>query len=283
MKRVALAGVLCALAVIGFVGTAQADGEQPWWETCNELPASQIEACFYEHNGEEEPSEAEDEREILLANGCAHTNLEFRPHAIGISCDRTFKFYGIHWKRWGRPEAIGVGHARLQGCTPACANGEVTRPRAKIRLTHVVAFEGILMYARLTYALIGPLPEGYRGHRGILHVLPGSSNMRRRPRMKECPTSGVMDLGQLQALGTSCAHATRVIGSFMGKSQLRGRSHLRTLGFRCKNVEPGNGPGIICRRGRKMARFLGAPDFWIQATARSARRNQLFGPCDPYY
>jgi hypothetical protein len=111
-------------------------------------------------------------RQVLVTVDCAHTSIAIRPHEIGVSCDRTFKFYGIHWKRWGRPMAIGVGHARLQGCTPACANGEVTRPRAKLRLTHVMTVAGIWMYARLTYSLIGPLPKEYTRHHGVLHVLP---------------------------------------------------------------------------------------------------------------
>lgn len=111
-------------------------------------------------------------REVFLGNGCAHTSLEVRPHTIGISCDRTFKFYGIHWKRWGRPSAVGVGRARLQNCIPACAGGEVTRPRARLRLTHVVTFQGILMYARLVYSLRGRLPEEYTRHHGVIHVLP---------------------------------------------------------------------------------------------------------------
>lgn len=40
----------------------KAEGK-PWWERCNELRPDLIEACFYEHNGETEPTEAEGERE----------------------------------------------------------------------------------------------------------------------------------------------------------------------------------------------------------------------------
>jgi hypothetical protein len=157
--------VLLAACLVA-VSASTAHAEEPWWEKCSELPANRIEACFNHHNGEVPTAS--------VAINCAHDVFGIEPRAIGVSCDRTFKFYGIHWRSWGRHSAIGVGRARLQGCVPFCADGRVTRPRAKLRLTHLVTVEGEPIYALLHYQLIGPLPwQGTR--RGTLHMLPGRS------------------------------------------------------------------------------------------------------------
>jgi hypothetical protein len=162
---------LCVLAVLLAacliaVSASSARAEEPWWERCGELPANQIEACFNHHNHEDPPAS--------VAINCADNVFGIEPSAIGVSCDRTFKFYGIHWRSWGGHTAVGVGRARLQGCVPFCADGRVTRPRANLRLTHLVTVEGEPVYALLHYKIVGAMP--YRGaHRGTIHMLPDSS------------------------------------------------------------------------------------------------------------
>lgn len=49
-------GTLLVLGLVGVPGRAVA-AEPTWWEQCEELPGDQIEQCFYEHNGEQEPEE----------------------------------------------------------------------------------------------------------------------------------------------------------------------------------------------------------------------------------
>lgn len=45
---------LSVVVAVGGAGSARAEEEPTWWERCEELPANQIEKCFYEHNGEKE-------------------------------------------------------------------------------------------------------------------------------------------------------------------------------------------------------------------------------------
>jgi hypothetical protein len=55
-----MAQVTLGIGVLGLLAllpTATSAAEEPaWWEVCEELPGDQIEHCFYEHNGEAEPS-----------------------------------------------------------------------------------------------------------------------------------------------------------------------------------------------------------------------------------
>lgn len=77
---------------------------------------------------------------------------------------------------------------------------------------------------------------------------------------RECPVSGVMAKGSLETQGLRCGPGRAIILGFMSKSARQGVTHARVRGFRCKNVQPSNGPGIVCRRGNRLARFLGFPN-----------------------
>ncbi|MBS1843093.1 MAG: hypothetical protein JST53_01635 [Actinobacteria bacterium] len=61
MKRTLLFVVFATALLVGLtaVPSKTLAGEEPWYEKCNELPPDQVEACFYEHNGEKQPSERE--------------------------------------------------------------------------------------------------------------------------------------------------------------------------------------------------------------------------------
>jgi hypothetical protein len=87
---------------------------------------------------------------------------------------------------------------------------------------------------------------------------------------QECPESGPLGQGIVLARDISCTKARRVIRSFMNHALREGRPRLWTMGFYCKNVVPGNGPGIICNRGMKMARYLGSPPAYrLEAQAQT--------------
>jgi hypothetical protein len=45
------------VVLAGIAAPSSANAEPTWWERCEELPSSQVERCFYEGNGEAEPTE----------------------------------------------------------------------------------------------------------------------------------------------------------------------------------------------------------------------------------
>ena len=108
---------------------------------------------------------------IFVRRGIVSTQFAYRPHAIGLSGDGTFYLYNIHWRHWGKKNATGMGRAYTRGCMPACANGRVFTPRAKVRLTRVVKCEGRYIFARLCFSLDGHVPTGYR-HHGVYSMRP---------------------------------------------------------------------------------------------------------------
>lgn len=103
-------------------------------------------------------------RKVFVERSIITGQLVYRPHTIYLSGDGTFDIYGIRWRRYGGPTATAVARAYAKGCTPSCANGHVDRPRAKLRFTTRIECEGRYIYARLNYALTGPIPGGYRHH-----------------------------------------------------------------------------------------------------------------------
>jgi len=105
---------------------------------------------------------------VLVARGaCFPDVFTYRPHSIGISCDRTLSLKGIHWKSYGGRIALGKGTARTQGCTPSCANGPVPLVPVTIRLSKVVTCEGRRLYARMFYRLSGRVPPGFLRHSSL--------------------------------------------------------------------------------------------------------------------
>lgn len=86
---------------------------------------------------------------------------QVRPHQILLSEDGTLSLYGIHYDTYGGATATATGRGYTRGCTPDCAQGQVRRPRATIRLSQLMQCEGKLIYARLEYSFSGPIPSGF--------------------------------------------------------------------------------------------------------------------------
>lgn len=151
--------IFCTAAACGAAASlaAEESPERTWWEHCEELPSTEAQACFEEHNGERSP-----DRALVARSACYPTEFVYRPHAFGISCDRTMSIRGLRWKRYGKPVAVGKGIARTQGCEPSCANGEVRWLRVTVRLHRLVRCGGRPIYARLTYRLHGRIIHGFR-------------------------------------------------------------------------------------------------------------------------
>ena len=86
---------------------------------------------------------------------------QVRPHEVLLAEDGILSLYAIHYESYGGATATATGRGYTRGCVPDCAQGKVQRPRAKIRFSQVTRCEGKLIYARLQYSLIGPIPAGF--------------------------------------------------------------------------------------------------------------------------
>jgi hypothetical protein len=70
-----------------------------------------------------------------VVTGCEHT-AHVRPAAVTIACaDANFYFTGLRWTRWGSRDAVAVGVAHLNDCTPYCAAGHFHAYRGELRLS----------------------------------------------------------------------------------------------------------------------------------------------------
>jgi hypothetical protein len=108
---------------------------------------------------------------VLVTRALGEDKLYYRPHFFLLSGDGTFGVAKVGWKSYGGPKATASGRAFVNDCIPYCAAGHVTHPRAKLTLSKVVECQGKQVYARLRYALAGPLPTGFP-RRGGYSMLP---------------------------------------------------------------------------------------------------------------
>ena len=76
----------------------------------------------------------------------------------------------------------------------------------------------------------------------------------------QCPVSGVMAKGNLEAHEVGCGKARTLILGFMDESVYQEANHLYVDGYLCQDVQLRTRPGIVCRRGDRSARFLGSPN-----------------------
>jgi hypothetical protein len=111
---------------------------------------------------------------VLVPRSVVNQELAYRPHSIGIAADGTFDFFKIRWITYGSSVARAHARAYLRGCTPDCARGKVTRPRASLRFTSLIPCHGARVYSRVHFVLHGRVPEG-RSHRGSTPLIIGSA------------------------------------------------------------------------------------------------------------
>jgi hypothetical protein len=114
------------------------------------------------------------DHKILVPRSVVSQELAYRPHSIGIAADGTFDFFKIRWLTYGSSVARARARAYLRGCTPDCARGEVTRPKASLRFTHLIPCRGARVYSRVHFVLHGRVPAG-RAHRGSTPLIIGSA------------------------------------------------------------------------------------------------------------
>jgi hypothetical protein len=108
------------------------------------------------------PASAMAAQKVFVAPYLNQGPAQVRPHEVLLTEDGTLSLYAIHYESYGGAVATAAGRGYTRGCVPDCAQGKVLRPRAKIRFSQVTRCEGKLVYARLQYSLMGPIPSGFK-------------------------------------------------------------------------------------------------------------------------
>jgi hypothetical protein len=107
---------------------------------------------------------------VRAKDSVAGNHLVTRPHRIFLADDGSFYLRGLRWQSFGGPVARATGFAYTRSGCRTCADREVERPRARLRLTNLTLRGEYRIYARLHYVLLGPVPPGF-SHRGSLSML----------------------------------------------------------------------------------------------------------------
>jgi hypothetical protein len=94
---------------------------------------------------------------------CAHPG--YKPRVIYVACaDGGIQLRHIHWKHWNSRAATGKARARVNDCTPSCADGHFHRYRATVRLSgrHFCSDSGRYEYTHFYMRYMGRKPAGSR-------------------------------------------------------------------------------------------------------------------------
>ncbi len=100
-------------------------------------------------------------QQVRVVRALGEDKLYYRPHFFLLSGDGTFGMNRVHWQSYGGARATATARAFVNDCVPYCAAGHVSHPRATLRLSKLVDCNGTPIYARLEYAIAGPLPKGF--------------------------------------------------------------------------------------------------------------------------
>jgi hypothetical protein len=100
-----------------------------------------------------------------VENDIVGGKLTYKPHQMVLVADGTLALDHIDWLSYGGRDARGKATAYVRNCVPDCARGKVTRPAARLTLSHRIECHGVTVYTRISYHLSDPLPSGLR-HRG---------------------------------------------------------------------------------------------------------------------
>ena len=90
---------------------------------------------------------------VVTWSGCEHRP-RTRPKAIVVACaDANFFIDRLRWSRWGKTQAVAVGTAHMNDCTPTCAAGRFHTFRLTVRLSRVVeCVPGRREFARIAWS-----------------------------------------------------------------------------------------------------------------------------------
>jgi len=89
--------------------------------------------------------------------------LKYKPKTVSLACgDGNGVVTGARWSAWGSRSAAGRGTARLNSCSPSCAQGTVRRYRVTLKLAQPLDCRDGKgkRFTRLAYTFTGARPKG---------------------------------------------------------------------------------------------------------------------------
>ncbi len=101
--------------------------------------------------------------QTVVPRDCVHEAVE--PHQIIITCaDANFVLTGLKWSHWGRKSATGTGAAKINNCTPSCAEGHFHKYPVSVRLSsaHFCRNAGKTQFRRMRLTFTGKVPAGIK-------------------------------------------------------------------------------------------------------------------------
>jgi hypothetical protein len=96
--------------------------------------------------------------------GCAGGGApEIKPRSVIIACgDGNFQLAKMKWSSWGSSKAVGAGTAKVNTCTPNCAEGKFKSYKVDVTLTKPKSCNGIKIWTRLSVDFKSTKPSGFK-------------------------------------------------------------------------------------------------------------------------
>ncbi len=107
----------------------------------------------------------------VTAAGASHTLIPdcgdgaaYKPKSVIIACgDGAFRIAKLKWSSWGKSSAAGHGTAKVNTCTPNCAQGKFKSYPVTLTADKPGACpSGKRAFKRLTYTFTGKKPSGVK-------------------------------------------------------------------------------------------------------------------------
>ena len=106
-----------------------------------------------------------DAAQRVVIPGCGGSDkARYKPTTVYVLCgDGNFRVTHLRWKSWTQTSATGRGTAKVNNCTPSCAEGDIESYKAKLVASRPrTCPNGKREFRRLTYSFPDEKPDGAR-------------------------------------------------------------------------------------------------------------------------
>jgi hypothetical protein len=90
-----------------------------------------------------------------------------RPKVLRVAADGSVDIRGLTWTAWGTTTASGTGTARVNDCTPNCANGHMSNEPVKVTLTKPHRVCGRRVFGEVSMTYSGRRPATFPAHQSF--------------------------------------------------------------------------------------------------------------------